>query len=144
MCISTCINSASLKCPRSRNQSALPGTGLTGFASCGHCWYTGGMWCLMAACGALGRSCPCMTAINNPMNIATSTAMPTYACVRSALIIDFIGPSLHEGVELRRTDVRWADLVQNHEGADNANSSPESVFQRRKIMTELNSSVCRD
>ena len=33
--------------------------------------------------------------------------------------------------------------LQNHEGTDSIDSSPESVFQRRRIITELNSLVGR-
>jgi hypothetical protein len=55
-------------------------------------------------------------------------------------MVGFISPPCSRG-ELRRTNVRWADLVQNHEGADNEDSSPESVFQRPRIIVELNSSV---
>jgi hypothetical protein len=48
---------------------------------------------------------------------------------------------LHKLRELRGTYVRWADLAQNHEGGDNEDSSPESLFQRRDEITELNSSL---
>ena len=36
------------------------------------------------------------------------------------------------------------NLVQNHEGVDNMDSSPESAFQTHRTITEQNGSVGRD